>query len=152
MILYTPRAEYLATQPFSMFTYCTGLQLLPLQVMLVHIVLSKSLQPNARVSRSSYSRTSRFHLCGSGSLLLRTKYAIRLHITFSPFECCSSGLATSTTNGSHITPIARCALCYRTRSYRLNTQLGRRHSRCQIFLRRSYCRSSVVIQQYRSHN
>ena len=32
MILYTPRAEYLATQPFSMFTYCTGLQLLPLQV------------------------------------------------------------------------------------------------------------------------
>ena len=90
---------------------CRRSRILPLQVMLAHIVLSKSLQPNARVNRSSYSRTSRFLLrgCGYSYFVLSTPSVSAYALTI---EGCLHGLATVHHEVSHITPIARCALCY----------------------------------------
>ena len=91
------------------------LQLLPLQV--IHgQFLSRSrtpdcaVTPNVRSSHSSYSRTSRFRLCGSGSLLLRTWYAIRLHITFSPSNVAYTGLQPFTIGEPHYTDCSVCSV------------------------------------------
>ena len=130
----------------SLNSDCHRSRILPLQVMLAHIVLSKSLQPNARVSRSSYSRTSRFLLRGGGYsyFVLSTPsvstYALTIRMLFT-WACNQhpEGWPHYTENR---TP---CALCYDMKKSKFLMSSPNRTSVCNL---RRDPNVSHVIRRY----